>query len=364
MKEFCLEILQPRINALSPEDRLKAPNFDDALQDALQMPKDKGMQTFHRLASGRVYKGKLIDLVSDLLPELVVLCIKATTPLTDDEILLHAIDHVDDAPADERNFEHKHERLEAAKKCVAFFQSQDNGGINSNINHGVSKANGLECEHLCVEWLENQKRDDDDQIVLSNVLINNKKTKLRSKYLIRGNVRSIIWTSSARDGVCSEFDAVVLQAPVPGLNGDDETIDLEVELPTSISEIWEAKYSMGPSSLHDVLSKKLPAIRTLLEDGDLSIYYKGSHRRLVESGGPMTLGLFGMELLPPENALGQLRSTAISYALSTNVDAALHAVENGFIELGVECILDDLRRLRQKYIDSNNVFNIVVKVAA
>ena len=100
-----------------------------------------------------------------------------------------------------------------------------------------------------------------------------------------------MWTSSQRDRVCSEFDAVVLH---------------DSEQP-SITEIWEAKYSMSPSSIHDALTKKIPAIKTLLQDPELSVSFDGCQQMLGKQSNCIVLGLFGMELLPPENALGQLQ---------------------------------------------------------
>lgn len=362
MKDFCLKSLQPSILSLSDDDRIKAPQFEEALELALgcKALKAKGAQAFHRLASGRVYKGKLIDLVIDLVPELEQQCKDAMMPLQEHEVLIQLIHHV----GEERDFDGKDERMNAAMKCVALFQNKDSDGSDgaAAANHFISKANGLECEQICADWLTNQTNfmQQSKRVILSNVMINNNTTKSRQKYLNSNknwntninNSRSIMWTSSQRDRVCSEFDAVVIR------HGED------ISLQPFISEIWEAKYCMSPSSIHDALTKKVPAIKTILQDLELSVSYDGFQQKLGKQPTCIVLGLFGMELLPPENALGQLRSTAISYSLTTDLDVALKAVDNGFVELGIDTVLHDLKNLRQKYVESSQYFDIVVKIAS
>lgn len=352
MRDFCQNILQPRIRDLPPDERQKIPNFDAALEVALSKPADKGIQTFYRLASGREYKGRLIDLVSDLVPDEEQNCIQSMTPMTEDEVLIHAIDSIAN---DERDFERKDERIEAARKCIDYFQSNFNGNSGSNGDPASSKLNGLECEQACLNWLQDQNRKDD--IVLGNVVINNYTTKSRQKYLnqAHGIARNVIWTQTVRNGITSEFDAVVLRPSWLNNNG---------EMSTSITEIWEAKYSMSPSSLHDVLSKKTPAIRALMRDDQLSISYNGNHHSLRDRNEGMVLGVFGSELLPPLQALGQLKSTAMSYALSADVDIAMNAIDSGIVELSVDILLHDLRKLRQKYVEASKDFDIVVKTVA
>ena len=350
MRVFSQQILRPRIQKLPPEKRSKASHFDEGLQKALKSSFTRGIQAFHRIASGRDYKGRVIDMVLDLVPELEQQCIQAMSPLTDDEMLMHTIDYV----SNNQSFDCPSEQVEAAKKCLEMIQNVD-GSVYSN-NYGASKANGIECEQALLCWLQNEKPD--DSFILSNCMINNCTTKSRVKYTKKGprRVDNIIWTSSARDRVCSEFDAVILSSDSDVDSKQDE------EPPTMISEIWEAKYSLSPSSLHDILTKKVSAIRTLTQDDKLSISYNGCHQTLGKQNS-VALGLFGVELLPPANAFGQLQSTAISYALSSDVDVALQAVNKGYVELSNDIILWNLNDLRQKYVDSYKEFDIVVKIA-
>lgn len=360
MKHFCVNILQPRLSGMEEEVKLKAPDFHNNLRLVLESSalRSKGGQAFYRIASGRTYKGKLEDMVWDLAPDLAEMCLFALTPLQEHEVFIKVIEHISEA----ENFESKEERIDAAFKCIDYFQTSIKEGalLDTSINSNISKANGIECEKQCIDWLEKYQSEQMDSfdIVLPNVMINNLSTQNRSKYQNtnknRPNLRrNILWTSSARNRVCSEFDAVVLKSK------EEEEI-------ASLLQVWEAKFSMSPSSIHDTLTKKIPAIRTLLNDEELSVSFGENNCKLQTDKDVqhLTLGIFGMELLPPVNALGQLRSTAISYALTSDVHVALDAIENGFIELSIDYILKDLRKLRQKYIKSSDDFNIVVKVAS
>ena len=91
---------------------------------------------------------------------------------------------------------------------------------------------------------------------------------------------------------------------------------------------------MNPANIYDVITKEVNAIRNLLSDSQATLSRYGQESKLVESEDGLTFGIFGIELLPPVDAIvGQLRSTAVSYALSTNVNVVTKAVENGYIEI-------------------------------
>ena len=367
MKDFCIKNLQPRIHNLPSDQKEKVPDFDAALEVALGKPIDKGIQTFNRLASGRVYKGRLIDLVKDLVPDETQNCLSSMTPLSEDEALIQTIDVIAD---DNKSFDRKNERIKAAKNCINFFQSYSNGYVNNNADPASSKVNGLECEQACLDWLNvrrNGKGDEVNCTVLANVMINNFGTKSRQKYFNNqfnpnGAQRNIMWTDTVRNGITSEFDAVILQMRSPSSSNN---VTRNEEVAVTMLEIWEAKYSMSPSSLHDVLTKKVPAIRALREDKHLSISFDGNcHSLYSKSRNDFVLGVFGSELLPPEHAIGQLKSTAVSYALSTNIDIAMdNAIKSGVVELSVDVLLHDVNHLRHSYIEASKHFDIIIRTA-
>ncbi len=408
MKRFCTNVLRPRIHSLPQYLERKddyLPHFDSGLETAIRLT-NKGSYAFNRVSSGRKYKGQMLDMLSDLCPDLVSEYQSAIEPLTEQETYLHVIDHL-------ANQEHLDiQRVEAAKMCVTLCQkdhydSSHYGGIDGEMKAQLlSKTNGLLCEQSCIEWLnsrilrKNSHDNNDDggketslfpandsldpssiahhqPIVLPNVMVNSYQTKSRPKYKndnIPDHSWNILWTSSERQKVCSEFDAVVLQ---PHFQSPHKV---------HISEIWEAKSSLSPSSIHDLLTKKLPAIQTILDDDEVTMSlhdpnmnenysainddeegFDLNHRELHQihkDEKQVTFGIYGMDVLAPSNAVGQLRSTAVSYALSSDLNFAMRAVEKGYAEIELDCILNDLEYLRQKLTDGRTQFNIVAKVAS
>ena len=83
--------------------------------------------------------------------------------------------------------------------------------------------------------------------------------------------------------------------------------------------------------------------------------------KLVGSKSGLTFGIFGIELLPPMNAIGQLRSTAVSYALNTDVNVVIQALENGYIQIDSAKAWRDLHGLRNA-LKANADFQIVLKL--
>ena len=424
----------------------------------------KGIQPFNRLASGRDYKGKLMDMVQDLTPHLSNQCEDAMTPLTDAQVLLEVIDLI--ARSLDINTTTKtsslstslilptliqttvNERcINAAKECVFHLHDLNNtqedddtmdddndndenhnnnkNGYGSNDNNGnniqtnyLPKLNGLECEQACITYLEevlneSYKQSSEDMpttsttSILQNVLVNHKSTQSRSKYS-KGNMRNnqggwrnvvtssihgttstnakdnemdlsnsdptstscktvtgILWTNSgSRENICSEFDALVVHNSIlqqQEKEGGEEMNEKEEISQCRISEFWEAKYSVSPSSLHDAITKKLSAIRSVVNDDDVTISYNGNHYIMGENKGVTKFGLFGMELLSPANAIGQLRSTAASYALTNSVDAALEAAETGFVQVKVDYLQRHIYGLKDALSECDD-FEIIVRI--
>ncbi len=367
-------------------------------------------------------------MVEDLTPHLVHKCNEAMTSLADAQVLLEVIEKIDAAStatsstlSSSSSSMISKERIQAARGCVVDIhdfsssghnhsdttddETHNNNG-NGNGNGNSPKLNGLECEQACISYLEGNKQyyhdyndsaNDENsninrQFILQNVVVNHKSTQNRSKYS-DGNMRNsqggwkkhiidddtatddnsdadeiannnesqskpsitstgIIWTSNqgGRENICSEFDALIVH----------QLSDTYC----TISEFWEAKYLVSPSSLHDALTKKLSSIRSVVEDGDGMISYNGSHYTLKarsEDQGVITFGLFGMELLSPQNAIGQLRSTAASFALTNFVDVALEAAKTGYVEVKVDHLLEQLVGLK-KVFEQTKDFEIILKI--
>ena len=181
------------------------------------------------------------------------------------------------------------------------------------------------------------------------------------------NGSGIIWTScsennsASRHRLCSEFDAVVLSEQQlnnkkerEGLNNICGEQSDKQKKHTSLQSIWEAKHTISPSTLHDILTKKLGAIEELLDDQSAELEYKDGervtsmqlfpnellmtsssasansekHQFSDENNLPtLTFGIYGTELLPPENAADSIRSIAAADVVSSNIHEVVRALE-------------------------------------
>lgn len=355
MNDFIHE-LWSRIQTLSEEEQQKVPDFANAMLEA-QSKQEKGYYAFSRVASGKRYKGQLEDLVSDLVPDLVDRYQNVSNPLTEDEILKHLIDVL----GKERSIDQK--RMNAAHNCIQLLNDENDwtGPRFEQTSSKESKLNGRKSEQECEKWLRDQSSGIvNEPLILKNVMINDVSTRSRSKYnkrhIWQGNRKcgdlSIIWTNRVRNRMCSEFDAIIVHK-----RSSDEEVDMELR------EFWEAKASISPSSIHDSITKKIVAARSVINDESAILTHSGSDHFLRRAEGHLRFGLFGSDLMTPANALGQLRSTAAAYILSTDIDTALNAAETGFVEIHSEILLQDLNRLKLILQDIDD-FEIVVKIAS
>lgn len=356
MNEF-VYILWSRIQNLSEVEQNKVPDFAFAVKEA-QNKQEKGFQAFCRLASGKRYGGQLKNLVNDLAPDLLHHYEQASTPLKDDEIFRVLIEEI----ASEGLLDD--ERIEAAMSCVQLFYNKGNlfGNPDSDIVTAIdSKLSGMRSEKECERWLRNQNSSETLQHhrVLPNVMVNDFTTRSRSKYHNqqawqenrRSNLLSIIWTNQDRNKMCSEFDAVVL-----------EEVSCNDMTNLKILEFWEAKAIISPSSLHDSIAKKLTAARHVINDEASVISYDGYDYFLKSAEEKIRFGLFGIELMSPANAVGQLRSTVAAYMLSNNIDIALSAVKTGTVVIKSDFLLNDIRKLKSS-MENIQDFDVVIKIS-
>jgi len=149
----------------------------------------------------------------------------------------------------------------------------------------------------------------------------------------------IIWTDcspgiiSNRHRECSEFDAVIIRY---NNNETDDQVSMD-DTDTNcaaIESIFEAKRTISPSTLHDILMKKLGAIESLLEDTSAELAYKdgevmGTAPISSDTTPSFTFGIYGVELLPPGNAADSIRSIAGSNIVSSNINEVISALERG-----------------------------------
>ena len=328
---------------------------------------------FSRLASGRHYQGKLDLMIGDLFPSLLGDYNQASQKATEREMMEYVIQHdlvhqqTNDNDIDldkdeeawiKKQQEWREKRINAAYKCLDRFYPLDAEQSTSSEKQNNLTEEGLQsgkrCEDSCISYLTNERDDlvDEQYTVLQNVYVNNrrgKETKYVPPKILKApkdlNGTGIIWADNLDNGgrhrLCSEFDAVVVS--------DEE-----------IESVWEAKKTISPSTIHDILSKKLGAVHTLLDDPSAELVYgDGEITRTIPftssaDSTRFTFGMYGTELQRPEHSADSIRSIAGSYVVSSDVGEIIRALDNmsddGMVMVEVELtsalsIVESLRSL-------------------
>ena len=323
----------------------------------------KSLIVFPRLASGRYYKGQLDKMILDLFPQLYESYLMVSQQITDREVferLIHlelTIDHVSKTKTDE---EFHSRRVKAAFECLNMFYPAS-GEVSYNMSERGKKEGSAESSHLsgkdtedaCSNYIENMIGPSPDNIVLKNVFINARRSS-DERYKPprnRRNKSTVIWTDeggSDRYRVCSEFDILLLKQSAQDVH--------------HIKSIWEAKRTISPSTLYDVLSKKLGAVELLLDDTSAELIYEdgGATRALPFSDSAIqqkdssfTFGIYGMELLHPTNAADSIRSVAGANVVSSNLKEVILAIER--------CV-ENNNSLLLVEVDTQRTLNIVDKL--
>lgn len=241
------------------------------------------------------------------------------------------------------------ERINAAYKCLDRFYPAVNKQSSLIAEKQNSSEEGVQsgklCEEACIQYLQNSCEG--NQKVLKNVYVNTRRRVTSDKYVPpkiqrKGLVlkdeldgTGIVWTDNTngdgRHRLCSEFDAVVVSTK-------KETLDtLDDAQCAFIESIYEAKKTISPSTLHDILSKKLGAVQSLLEDptAELEYGYGGTVNTIPFASAEersFVFGIYGSELQQPENASDSIRSIAGSYVVSSNVKEIIRALDRSDVK--------------------------------
>ena len=396
MYSFVMNTLRPA--ALELDEDLRTTfipdllNQIDSIEKKLQEEEDTGPRLlkwnglFRRLATGRYYQGKLEAMISDLFPQHMDEFIAASRKVTEREVLERVIqlDLIDVLASDDESAKLSEEerawmkrRINATKICLdSFYTATDEGNENfAKQDHLDGITSGKKCEQSCLEFLQDVYYGNDDESngtnthrILTNVYINNRRkpyTELGQKYIPPKMHRrgaspkqkelGIIWTdadSSVRHRECSELDAVILN--LQGVSfSNTESVDEDMPMDTmvkmdntatnnssvaAIESIFEAKRTISPSTLHDIIYKKLSAIEALLDDSTSELAYRNGEGMMgsapispisSNTTPSFTFGIYGVELLPPGNAADSIRSIAGSNIVSSNITEVICALERG-----------------------------------
>lgn len=237
--------------------------------------------------------------------------------------------------------------------------SSSNGNDDQGDEAICPKVSGKNCERSCIEYLTSQFAA--GEILISNVYVNHKSALSRPKYnnsnpFQRHDPASgVIWTSIGRANQCSEFDAVLYTKEYTE-DGDEDS--------ARIDEIWEAKLSISPSSLWDAVTKKISSLREIMSDEEAYLTHEGTQLQLRfpnAEEGKLIFGIYGKEILSPENAIGQMVSMASTNGLK-DIKTVVKALDRGYVEVKRSKTLSDLDCLRRELLKVEKDFNINLRI--
>jgi hypothetical protein len=288
------------------------------------------------MARGRVYRGNFGDLLRDLAPELRSKYEYARLPPTDSDVFRHLLlDDSSSGAAVANNMDTA--RRKAVERCIEV-ELEAPVASTSIQKHGDHRKRGIECHQACVEYLKERHQQTDVAFILENVLVKSAQANRRAKAV------PIITCSVSKDieEICGEFDALVLV--------DSCCMDGTSQSQLRVAEIWEAKATISPTTLHGVITKKIPAIRSLLADESSLLWYSQDQTVPLcdnDSSGQqqLLLGVFGVQVLPPEDAASVLKAVTCIKALSHDVAVIEQALDTGFVEVHVDGALKRLDRI-------------------
>ena len=248
--QFLKNDLVPELEHGAEIDETDAPHFYAALGNVLTEHQLRPHQStpLHAsangicspMARGRVYKGKFVDLLSDLAPELVPNYHSAAF-VSEQNVMLSLVNNL--TSQGNNNVD-----VELCTKCIKCSLPNDKDDIENR------KANdGRQCEVSCLEFLSGRSVEA-SRMILSNVFVKPRISKKTPKKGIGGG--AVIVTSIDLDGTCSEFDAIIVEKV-----SDEQSRTTTAIL---VCEVWEAKATISPLTIHDAITKKVAAMNDIL----------------------------------------------------------------------------------------------------
>jgi hypothetical protein len=329
-EDFVLEDL----NQMTPPD--DAPNFQQGIEtdETFQAHQKSSVSRFFSfLARGRVYQGNLDRLLEANQPELLPRYQEIVSELSESDLLLCFIDEQQQLVVDETT-------RDLLRQCIelefppASAQPMDGG-----------KASGQKGELDLITYLKRRFLDGDDDIqIISPVFIQSKTNRATSRkcpYVIQIDADPVEF-----DGRTSELDAIVISA----------TADKDDTTTIRILEVWEAKATLHPMTIHDALTKKFQAVSNLMvlakKESAAELVLEGGKRYSILPNNENNIvafkyGIFGTALLDPPRAARRTQRVVCERLLQTCSETVREALRTGRVQAPKEQVLEQLQRLLQ-----------------
>lgn len=204
--------------------------------------------------------------------------------------------------------------------------------------------------------------DNANRTILSNVLLKGKDS------LPRHRDEACIYSTNEPRRKCGELDVVVVSPPETSTaRGNVASAGDLASTGPAITEVWEAKYTVSPSTMKDALEKKLRAVREIMEDTGELIHGREKHTVAVkypERQDEFTFGLFGLELLLPLKAAREMQAIEAKMSLGRDMARLLEAVKSGSFRCPLRTTPECLQRLRELFLDTPSGFQVVVCIGS
>lgn len=178
------------------------------------------------------------------------------------------------------------------------------------------------------------------EAILGNVLVKGPMSKVKSG-------ETVLKTAAIRPGSTSEFDAMIIER-----TGDERV---------RIVEMWEAKATIHPTTLHDVIHKKYASLELVLQDDDAQFFIEGAQYPLDTSHMP-SIGIFGSDFLHARAATKRLQYVAFQEQLGKDpkmvleiLDSSDHKVPAPSVVERLQHLLNEMERLQPKVIIGRDV---------
>ena len=192
------------------------------------------------------------------------------------------------------------------------------------------KFDGLKGEMDMSQFL-NDRWANNPAMIRSSVLLkpNRKNRKAADSIIVSAHALRERWTS--------EFDSMIVK------------IDEDDASSINIVELWEAKASLHPASICDVLFKKAKSLQMILDDSDAQFHFHEQQYSIKDTFP--TVGIFGTRLLSPRSSARRAQMLACEEILGSSVDAVLEAMATGKVtpvdaESRLTHILDEVIRIK------------------
>ena len=271
---------------------------------------------FNYMAKGKEYKGVFRDRLAKENPELIRAYCDATSSIHDHDVLRQVLQASD--------YQYK----EAALQCLDAKLFRENP-----CSRGDTRGKQTEVDLLHFLRVQYRELHDDTvpcnrRLLLQNVCVQPPTTSNSIKSLSRK--RATIETKMVVEGMTSEFDALLVERVAPHK--------------LRIVQVWEAKATIHPLTIHDAFVKKETSIQAILGDADSKLLVEGICYDII-GPPPSVIGLYGASLSSPEKAANMMWAVVSQRILSLDLAAVLESLQTGSIGVPMAEVMRTLDKL-------------------